>query len=211
VTFEDAVAETERLFLEAVKLRLDADVPVGSLLSGGVDSSLVCWAVSALGANITAFTIGAHGDPLDETADARQTARQLGIRHEVIDLSPDETPSIDDMSSAYGEPFACASALGMMRVSKAVRSSATVLLTGDGGDDVFLGYPEHRYFQTGAGPGQASASRLRPVLAGHPAGYPKRRHASPRRSFSGLCNRRSGIGYEGPSGIECLSAIRHAW
>jgi asparagine synthase (glutamine-hydrolysing) len=147
VTFEDAVAETERLFLEAVKLRLDADVPVGSLLSGGVDSSLVCWAVSALGADITAFTIGAHGDPLDETADARQTARQLGIRHEVIDLSPDETPSIDDMSSAYGEPFACASALGMMRVSKAVRSSATVLLTGDGGDDVYLGYPEHRYFQ----------------------------------------------------------------
>jgi len=147
VTFEDAVVETERLFLQAVKLRLDADVPVGSLLSGGVDSSLVCWAVSALGAKITAFTIGAHGDPLDETADARQTARQLGIRHEVIDLSPEETPSIDDMANAYGEPFACASALGMMRVSKAVRSSATVLLTGDGGDDVFLGYPEHRYFQ----------------------------------------------------------------
>ena len=50
------------------------------------------------------------------------------------------------MVAAYGEPFACASALGMLRVSKAVGHSAKVLLTGDGGDDVFLGYPEHRHF-----------------------------------------------------------------
>jgi asparagine synthase (glutamine-hydrolysing) len=145
-SFEEAVQETERLFLEAVKLRLKADVPVGALLSGGVDSSLVCWAVAQLGADITAFTIGAHGDPLDEAEDARQTARALGIRHEVIDLSPDETPGLDELVSAYGEPFACASALGMLRVSRAVTQSATVLLTGDGGDDVFLGYPEHKHF-----------------------------------------------------------------
>jgi asparagine synthase (glutamine-hydrolysing) len=52
---------------------------------------------------------------------------------------------MEDFISAYGEPFACSSALGMMTVSQAVRPSATVLLTGDGGDDVFLGYPEHLY------------------------------------------------------------------
>src|SRR6185295_8926351 len=90
-SFAEAVTETERLFLESVKLRLEADVPVGALLSGGVDSSLVCWAVAHLGANITAFTVGTAGDPLDESADARQTAQQLGIRHEVIDVSRDQT------------------------------------------------------------------------------------------------------------------------
>ncbi len=146
VTFDDAVVETERLFLEAVEKRLQADVPVGALLSGGVDSSLVCWAISKLGGDIKAFTIGTPGDPWDETADARETADKLGIDHVVIELSGEEEPDISEMIKAYGEPFACASALGMLRVSRAVRSVATVLLTGDGGDDVFLGYPEHLNF-----------------------------------------------------------------
>ena len=144
-SFDEAVAETERLFLRAVERRLFADVPVGSLLSGGIDSSLVCWAVAHLGGDVTAFTVGTPGDPADETADATETAKHLGIRHQVLELSGDSDPNIDELVSAYGEPFACASALGMLRVSKAVRGSATVLLTGDGGDDVFLGYPEHRH------------------------------------------------------------------
>jgi asparagine synthase (glutamine-hydrolysing) len=147
-SFEEAVEETERLFLEAVRLRLDADVPVGALLSGGVDSSLVCWAVQQAGADITAFTVGTPGDAADETSDAVATAKTLGIRHQVVELSPDATPSMGDFISAYGEPFACSSALGMMAVSRAVRPSATVLLTGDGGDDVFLGYPEHLHLWT---------------------------------------------------------------
>ena len=145
-SFAEAVEETERLFVRAVERRLFADVPVGSLLSGGVDSSLVCWAIAHLGGDVTAFTVGTPGDPADETADAADTARRLGVRHQVLELSGDSEPNIDELVSAYGEPFACASALGMLRVSKAVRGSATVLLTGDGGDDVFLGYPEHRYF-----------------------------------------------------------------
>jgi asparagine synthase (glutamine-hydrolysing) len=144
-TFAEAVEETERLFVRAVERRLFADVPVGSLLSGGVDSSLVCWAIAHLGGDVTAFTVGTPGDPADETADATETAKRLGIRHQVLELSGDSEPNIDELVSAYGEPFACASALGMLRVSKAVRGSATVLLTGDGGDDVFLGYPEHRH------------------------------------------------------------------
>jgi asparagine synthase (glutamine-hydrolysing) len=144
--FEAAVEETEKLFLDAVRLRLDADVPVGALLSGGVDSSLVCWAIAHLGADITAFTVGTPGDPMDETDDAVLTARQLGIRHQVIPLSPEDAPSTAELTDAYGEPFACASALGMLSVSRAVRNSATVLLTGDGGDDVYLGYPGHLYF-----------------------------------------------------------------
>jgi asparagine synthase (glutamine-hydrolysing) len=145
-SFAEAVEETERLFLEAVRQRLDADVPVGALLSGGIDSSLVCWAVAQAGADITAFTVGTPGDPSDETSDAVATARAIGLRHEVIELSEEQAPSIGDLISAYAEPFGCASALGMIGVSRQVKSSATVLLTGDGGDDVFLGYPEHLHF-----------------------------------------------------------------
>ena len=175
LSFDEAVEETERLFLEAVRLRLDADVPVGSLLSGGVDSSLVCWAVKAAGADITAFTVGTPGDPSDETSDAVATARALGLRHEVIEVSPDQAPAIDDLISAYGEPFGCASALGMISVSRQVKPSATVLLTGDGGDDVFLGYPEHRHYWRAQQianriPGAAARAwyGIRPLIRGMP-------------------------------------------
>ena len=144
-TFEEAVEETERLFLAAVERRLDADVPVGALLSGGLDSGLVCWAVTKLGADLTAFTVGTPGDPEDETTDACATARELGIRHRLVGLPASERPGVEELASAYAEPFACASALGMLRVCKEVASSAKVLLTGDGGDDLFLGYPRHRH------------------------------------------------------------------
>jgi asparagine synthase (glutamine-hydrolysing) len=144
-SFEEAVEETERLFLRAVERRLFADVPVGSLLSGGVDSSLVCWAIAKLGGDVTAFTVGTPGDPWDETPDAIETARQLGIEHRVLTAGAEEPCAVDEMVSAYGEPFACASALGMLKLSRAMKNSVTVMLTGDGGDDVFLGYPEHLY------------------------------------------------------------------
>jgi len=143
-SFEEALEETERLFLAAVEKRLHADVPVGALLSGGVDSSLVCWAISRLGGDIEAFTVSTPGDPWDEAEDARATAAALKINHRVLELSASEAPDSTELVNAYSEPFACASALGMLAVSRAVRSSATVLLTGDGGDDLFLGYPEHR-------------------------------------------------------------------
>lgn len=145
VSFDEAVERSEKLFLQAVERRLQADVPVGALLSGGVDSSLVCWAIKELGGDITAFTVGAPGDPHDETHDARETAQALGIRHQVLEVSADDSPDISELVEGYAEPFACASALGMLRVSRAVRNEATVLLTGDGGDDCFLGYPEHKH------------------------------------------------------------------
>jgi asparagine synthase (glutamine-hydrolysing) len=144
-SFEDAVAETRTLLLSAVERRLFADVPVGALLSGGIDSSLVCWAVRQLGVDLTAFTVGVPADPADESADAAQTARELGIRHEILPLDGSRIPDVDELTCAYSEPFACSSALGLMSVSQLVKRSATVLLTGDGGDDVFLGYPRHQH------------------------------------------------------------------
>ena len=143
--FDQALDATERIFLEAVRLRLEADVPVGALLSGGIDSALVCWAIRSLGGNVRAFTVSTPGHPGDETEDARLSAREIGIQHEIIPMDGADQPRLADLVAAYGEPFACSSALGMIQVSRAVKSHATVLLTGDGGDDLFLGYPEHRH------------------------------------------------------------------
>ena len=148
ISFEEAVEETEKLFLRAVEKRLQADVPIGALLSGGIDSSLVCWAIAKLGGDVTAFTVGVPGDEWDESRIAEKTAKQLGIRHQILEMSGETPLDVNDLVRAFGEPFACASALGLLDISREVRKRATVLLTGDGGDDVFLGYPEHLHFWT---------------------------------------------------------------
>jgi asparagine synthase (glutamine-hydrolysing) len=140
ISFEEAVDETERLLVESVGLRLVSDVPIGVLLSGGIDSALVCWAMREQKANIKAFTVRAPDDPSDESADAAHTAQTLGIAHEIVDM-PETHVSLDNLVDAYSEPFASESAQAMLWVSEAVKRRATVLLTGDGGDDVFLGYP----------------------------------------------------------------------
>jgi asparagine synthase (glutamine-hydrolysing) len=146
IGFQEAVEETERLLLQAVQRRLDADVPVAALLSGGIDSALVCWAASKLGADIQSFTVGAPGELVDETAEAAVTARQIGIRHRVLPLDSKRAPNSRILAQAYGEPFPCSSAFGMLAVSELVKPEATVMLTGDGGDDVFLGYENHIHY-----------------------------------------------------------------
>jgi len=143
VTFDEAVEQTEQLILKAVKQRLISDVPMGALLSGGIDSTLVCWALRQLNANVRAFTVRAPGSDSDESAAAADTARRLGISHEIVDM-PDTDFSLDELTDAYSEPFSCQSALAMLWVSRSVKRLATVLLTGDGGDDVFFGYPFFR-------------------------------------------------------------------
>ena len=145
LSFHDAVAETERRLRDAVAIRLDADVPVAVLLSGGIDSSLICGVVAELGADLTAYTVAVPGDPSDESAAAASTARRLGIRHCLIELGDAQMPDVEELLSAYDEPFPSSSALGMLRISRAISASAKVVLTGDGGDDLFLGYPRHRH------------------------------------------------------------------
>ena len=178
-TFESAITEAERLLLEATELRLEADVPVGTLLSGGVDSALVCWAAKALGSDVVAFTVSARGDNADESTDAARTASELGIRHQIV---PGEALEADDFlqhAAAYGEPFACQSAFGMLVVSRAIRRAGlTVLLTGDGGDDVFLGYPRHRMLLRTSCIARALPSSLTP-LGAHTRGVAGGRDRSP--------------------------------
>jgi asparagine synthase (glutamine-hydrolysing) len=184
MSFEEAVEKTERLFLDAVSLRLQADVPVGVLLSSGIDSGLVCWAVSKLGADVTAFTVGVPNDPWDETAGALETARAIGIEHRVLPLAELSIAALGELTEAYAEPFGCASALGMLAISSAVANEATVLLTGDGGDDVFLGYPRHRHLLLA----QQFARRLPPTVARF---WPAVRGALPRY---GILRRAASLG-----------------
>jgi asparagine synthase (glutamine-hydrolysing) len=147
ITFDEAVEETEKLLIESVRLRLFADVPIGVLLSAGIDSALVCWAMTKLNADIRAFTVSTPGDPSDEGSATQETARLLGIPLQVVTLPPDAgTGVLDQLTQAYGEPFGSQSAVAMLRVSAAVKPFATVLLTGDGGDDVFLGYEFYRHY-----------------------------------------------------------------
>jgi asparagine synthase (glutamine-hydrolysing) len=161
ITFEEAVEETERLLLEAVRLRLISDVPIGVLLSGGIDSALVCWALRKLNSDVKAFTMSAPNDVSDESAAAAHTAQALGIPHEIVRMS-DTSFSLDQMTEAFGEPFSCSSAQAMLWVAHSVKQAATVLLTGDGGDDVFLGYP---FFQN-AWYAQSTGRHLPGVAAG---------------------------------------------
>lgn len=94
-------------------------------------------------ANIKAFTVSTPDDPADEGPATQETARILGIPHEIVTLPREQHGMLDELTASYGEPFGCQSALAMLRVSAAVKPHATVLLTGDGGDDVFLGYSFH--------------------------------------------------------------------
>jgi asparagine synthase (glutamine-hydrolysing) len=147
IRFDEAVEEAEQLLLAATRRRLQADVPIGALLSGGIDSALVCWALKEAGSSISAYTFSAPGEAEDETHAAMETAGELGIRLEVL-TAESGRHDLDDLFDAYSEPFACGSALGMLKLSAAARGTVTVLLTGDGGDDVFLGYPQHRHLMT---------------------------------------------------------------
>lgn len=143
LTFEEAVDQAEAALLEAVRLRLSADVPVGCLLSAGVDSSLIAWAAARLQPDVRVFTVATPGDPADEAPAASRTAARLGLHHSIVTLGADPSEALDDLVAAFDEPFPCSSALGLLQVSRAIRPHATVLLTGDGGDEAFLGYPEH--------------------------------------------------------------------
>lgn len=115
-----------------------ADVPVGALLSGGVDSTLVCYYANRI-RDITAFTVKMpYG--IDESCIARNTAKTLGIRHEIVEASFPDTEQIARILQSFSNPLGDSSALGMYIISKAASDKVKVLLTGDGGDEFFAGY-----------------------------------------------------------------------
>ena len=146
IDYQDAVDEVERLIRSSVKYRLLSDREVGTFLSGGVDSSLISSIMQqSSNRKIKTFTIGFEDKSYNEATYAREIAKKIGSEHhEYIFKIGDVIDLMEDMDRYYDEPFGDASALPTMLLSKFTKESVTVALSGDGGDELFLGYD--RYF-----------------------------------------------------------------
>lgn len=130
---------------ESIRLRLRSDVPVGLLLSGGLDSNaILARLVNGLGRKVQAFTIGFAAQDYDESEIARASAKHFGIEHHVLTGGSDLLKLLPDVVRHYGEPSADKSVLPTMRVCELTRQFVKVALSGDGGDEAFSGYPKHR-------------------------------------------------------------------
>ncbi len=139
---EDALAEELRGRLrDSVRAHLVADVPVGVLLSGGVDSSLLAaLAAEESAEQLRTFSIGFEESSFDERADARRVAERYGTRHRELVLRPDAALLLPALAEAFDEPFADSSALPTYLVSQLAAEDVKVALSGEGGDELFGGY-----------------------------------------------------------------------
>jgi asparagine synthase (glutamine-hydrolysing) len=145
-SFDDLAEEFEPLLERAVRRQLLADVPVGILLSGGLDSSLVAATAARVSGKVTTFTIGFPGHGvLDESPIARRLAQELGTEHIELMAEPDTVDLLPRLVAQFDEPIADSSMIPTHLVSSLVRSRATVALGGDGGDELFGGYPQYNW------------------------------------------------------------------
>jgi len=155
----------------AVRKRLDADVPLGALLSGGIDSAIVVGQMAQAATEpVRTFTVGFADARYDERAYARAVAERWSTRHEEIVLEPDAAATLPRLASAFDEPLGDEAALPLFLICEAARREVTVALVGDGGDESFAGY--ERYTAMGLAdrlPRTAAALGAR-VLRAIPAG-----------------------------------------
>jgi len=142
-TIDEAARDLREILSDAVRMRLVSDVPLGILLSGGVDSSTVAaFAVRHASEKVKTFSIGFEEDSFDESKYARQVAMHLGTEHYEDKLSVEKAADlISEIGTWLDEPMSDGSLIPTFLLSRFVRKHVTVALGGDGGDEIFAGYP----------------------------------------------------------------------
>ncbi len=144
--FPEACEALREQVLEATRLRLVSDVPLGAFLSGGIDSGITVAAMAKLGASpLRTFSIGFEDERFNELPYAKEVADYLGTEHHEMMVKADAVEIMPKMIDHLGEPLADNSVMPTYYVSKFARTGVTVALTGDGGDEVFAGY--RRFYQ----------------------------------------------------------------
>ncbi len=144
---EYSLTKLDDLIKSSVEYQLNSDVPYGVYLSGGIDSSLIAAISASLRTNkIETFSIGFNHKNYNESEYAKTVAKFIGTNHhEFIVSEKDAIQTMDKILSLYGEPFADSSALPTLLVSKLAKKHVTVALSGDGGDELFLGYGSYKW------------------------------------------------------------------
>jgi asparagine synthase (glutamine-hydrolysing) len=141
----DLAEELRARLDESVRLRLVSDVPLGAFLSGGLDSSAVVASMARqLPGPVKTFTIGFKDQAFDESAHARRVAREFGTEHHELVLEPEVIDIVEDIAWHLDEPFGDTSAIPTYMVSKLAAEHVKVVLSGDGGDELFAGYDKYK-------------------------------------------------------------------
>ncbi|EDM27746.1 asparagine synthetase (WbpS) [Lentisphaera araneosa HTCC2155] len=145
LSFAENVEKTESLLEDSIRLRLNADVPVGAFLSGGIDSSLICAMAAKIHPQaLKTFSIGFDESQYNESAQAEITAKAIGADHTTFMVqAQDALKLIPKLPHICDEPFADSSILPTTLISQLARKQVTVAIGGDGGDEIFCGYERY--------------------------------------------------------------------
>ena len=157
--YEKAQETLRNLLEDSVKKRLVADVPVGTFLSGGIDSSIISLLAKKHKSDLQTFSVGYKDEPFfDETNYANMVAKKIGSNHHVFSLSNNDLyENLNDILDYIDEPFADSSAIAVYLLSKYTKKHVTVALSGDGADELFSGYNKHTAEFKSRNPGIATS------------------------------------------------------
>jgi len=197
---DDAADGLTEVLTEAVRLRMVSDVPIGALLSGGIDSSVVVALMSQLNSGpVETFSIGFQDRHFNELPHARMVADRYGTKHHELVVEPNAVEVLPTLVRHYGEPYADSSAVPSYYVSQLTRQHVTVALNGDGGDESFAGYDRYLGNQVADLyrhiPGFVRKGLIEPLLRFVPESLPRRNRLRQARRFVEVAAQETGKRY----------------